>query len=372
MIARAKSRSPARRGLTVVELVIAVGLLALLMLSVFGVMRGFIDVWNKSEVRRARVEEASAVAELLASDLMQLDGGPRGDLLAEWVAFDTNGDSATDAFWPRLILVRHASVADLARVQLRSGEATPDQGLIEVAWVLVPAFKGSSEPDRRSEGLVLRGERIVPPRAAPGAVALPGAPLSYFDEKFFAANGQPVPGALDEVSSGILWFGLQFATQTTSLEGGWKLGDRLAHAATSWDAWRKQRPDAGLHVWNEPGAGMPKAKSRALLPRRVRLELEFERPREAQRRTRLSETLPMEGNTMLVEDPERLPKSVGAFVKLDGEWLRIAGANGRTISVQRAMRGTRAANHERGSRLHFGETYVREIPIRLSQEDWDL
>jgi len=187
-----------------------------------------------------------------------------------------------------------------------------------------------------------------------------------------AANGQPVPGTLDEVTSGILWFGLQFATQTTSLEGGWKLGDRLANAASSWDAWRKQRPDAGLHVWNEPGAGMPKAKSRALLPRRIRLELEFERPREAQRRTRLSEILPLEGNTMLVEDPDRLPKSSGAFVKLDGEWLRLGGNSGRTVSVQRGMRGTQAANHERGTRLHFGESYVREIPIRLSQEDWDL
>jgi hypothetical protein len=355
--------------LTVIELVIAMGLLALLRVSVFGVMRGFIDVWNKSEVRRARVEESSSVAELLANDLVQLDGGPRGDLVAQWVAFDTDGDGATDSFWPRLLMVRHASEAELSRVKSRSSEPTPDQGLLEVAWVVVPAFKGKTEVDRRSEGLVLRGERIVPPQQAQ---ELPGADLSYFDKRFFAQSGMPVPGALDELTSGILWFGLEFATQTTILNDGWKLGDRLANSASSWDAWRKARPDVALHAWNEAGAGMPKAKQRALLPRRVRLELEFERPREALRRTRLSEVLLMEGTTMLVDDPQRLPQTANAFVKLDGEWLRIGSSNGRTVSVQRGMRGTKASNHQIGARVHYGETYVREIPIRLSQEDWDL
>ena len=71
-----------KRGLTVIELVIAVGLLAVLMISVFAVMRGFIGVWDKSESRRARIEECSAVGELFARDLAQMDGGGRGDLVA--------------------------------------------------------------------------------------------------------------------------------------------------------------------------------------------------------------------------------------------------------------------------------------------------
>jgi hypothetical protein len=117
---------------------------------------------------------------------------------------------------------------------------------------------------------------------------------------------------------------------------------------------------------------MPKAKKRALLPRRVKLELELERPKDAQRRTRLSEVLELGANTMRVDDETRLPITPGAFVKIDGEWLKLGSVNGRTVGVQRGMRGSRAANHDRGARSHFGETYVREIPIRLSQEDWDL
>lgn len=367
-----RSRS-LNRGLTVIELVIAVALLALLMISVFGVIRGFIGVWDKSESRRMRVEESSAVGELLAKDLVAMDGGGRGDLVAEWIPYDTDDDGAADALWPRLRFVRHASVAELARLQARSKEKLPDQGLLEVAWCVVPAYKGKKEVDHRSEGLLLRGERIATPRDEVNPLPAAAREVSYFDPRFFSRNGEPTPGALNEVTGGVLWFGLEFATQTTTLRDGWHLGHQLSDACTSWDAWRKQRPNALVHVWNEPGAGMPKAKKRALLPRRVKIELEFERPKEAQRRTRLSELLAVGVNTMRVDDDQRLPTTSGAFVKIDGEWLKIGGsATGRSVGVQRAMRGTRAANHERGALIHFGEMYFREVPIHLSQEDWDL
>lgn len=360
----------ARAGLTLVELVVAVGLLALLMASVFGVLRSFLDVWDKSELRRARVEEASAIGELFASDLVQADPGKRGDFLAEWVPFDTDGDGARDAWWPRLRWVRHASPAEIARLQARSAEPELGQGLLEVAWAVVPAYKGKDAGDRRSEGLLLRGERIVLASDRPSTPD--GRSESYFDPRFFGRGGEPPAGALNEVSGGLLWFGMQFATQTTRLEEGWQVGARIQDATTSWDAWSKARPDAKLHVWNEAGAGMPKAKSRALLPRRVLLELEFEREREALRRTRLAELLTLEATTMVVEDPTRLPTSPGAFVKLDGEWLRLGVVTGRNVAVQRAMRGTTAANHDRGARVHFGETYRKDVPIRLAQEDWGL
>ena len=372
ILARDRRSRAAKRGLTIIELVVAVGLLALLMASVFAVMRGFIGVWDKSESRRARVEESSAIGELLARDLAAVDGGGRGDFLAEWVLFDTNADDAVDTLWPRLRFVRHASAAELARLQARSTEKLPDQGLLEIVWVVVPAYKGKKEIDRWSEGLLLRGEHIAQARDEANAVPSANRDLSFFDTRFFSKSGEPTPGVLNEVTGGLLWFGFEFATQTTSLGEGWHLGDQLSDAATSWDAWRKARPNATVHTWNEPGAGMPKAKKRALLPRRVRLELEFERPREAQRRTRLAEVLPLGANTMLVDDEKRLPTTAGAFVKIDGEWMKLSSVTGRSVGVQRGMRGTRAANHERGARVHFGETYLREIPIRLSQEDWDL
>jgi hypothetical protein len=166
--------------------------------------------------------------------------------------------------------------------------------------------------------------------------------------------------------------GVQFATQTTILHDGWKLGDRLEHAATSWDGWNKNRPDAKRHYWNEPGAGMPRAKERVLLPRAVRLELEFERPRDVKRRTRIAEALAATDQSARVEDVERLPKTLPAFVRIDAEWMRLTGVSGNDIAIERAQRGTQAVAHPAQAMLHFGETFVREVPIGVAQEDWNL
>ena len=106
-----------RRGLTLVELVLSAGLLAILLAAVFQLVRQFMGVWEKSEVRRMQVEEATGVSELLAADLVALEPGPRGDLLAEWVFFDHDLNGTAETKWPRVRMVRHASPAELARLQ---------------------------------------------------------------------------------------------------------------------------------------------------------------------------------------------------------------------------------------------------------------
>ena len=80
-----------RRGMTLVELVVAAGLLSILLVALLALMDDFLALWEKGEVRRATVEESAGVVELLATDLAGLEPGPRGDLLAEWAFFDTDG-----------------------------------------------------------------------------------------------------------------------------------------------------------------------------------------------------------------------------------------------------------------------------------------
>jgi pilin/secretion family protein with methylation motif len=351
------------RGLTLVELVVAMGLFALLMIAVFDLLRSFLSLWDKNENRRALVEESSGVTELLASDLCALEPGPRGDLLAEWVFFDTDADGVSEALWPRLRFVRHATPAELARLQARvpPERRVEGEGLIEVCWCVVPAYRGKQEPDRRAEGLILRGERIVG-----------SDERSFFEESFFGRSGDPTPGALGEVSGGLLWLGLQFATQTSDLRNGWRLGAELDHTGASWDGWNRKRPDATRHAFNEPGAGMPKARERVILPRRIRAEVEFERPVDVKRRTRLSRLVAPEDSALDVDDADRLPEREGAFLRVDSEWMQITSILGRSATVKRAQRGTQAVAHERGAMLHWGEIFVREIPIRVEQEDWNL
>jgi hypothetical protein len=340
------------------------GLLALLMVSVFDLMRSFLSLWDRSETRRALVEQASGVAELMARDLAALENGSRGDLIGEWAFFDADGDGTGETMWPRLRLVRHASPGELARLQAGREVRREDEGLIEVCWQVIPAQRGKAQADLRAEGLILRGERVIDRRATEA--------VSFFDERFFGSGGVAPPGVLEEVSGDLLWMGLSFATQTSLISESWSLGDGLADVATSWDAWNKGRPDATRHGWNEPGAGMPSSRGRALLPRRVRLELELERERDRKRRTRLASAVSVADTSLSVADGDRLPQVIGAFIKIEAEWMRITSLSPARVGVVRGERGTRAGGHEQGALIHHGETFVREVPIRGYQDDWDL
>jgi type II secretory pathway pseudopilin PulG len=360
-----------RRGLTLVELILALGLFAFLMLAVFQILDRSLSLWRRAETRRALLAQAASLSDLLARDLASLDAGSRGDLLAEWGAFDTVGDGADDAKWPRLRFVRQASAADVLRLPADAAPAEPRSdgvtavpraraGLTEVVWLVVPA--SLTDRDARAEGSIWRGERRIADSST----------KSLFAPDFFGRSNRPPAGATEEVGGGILWLGVLFATQTSLVHEEWKLGPDLDCVATSWDAWNRGRPDPDGHAWNEPGAGMPKARGRPLLPRRIRFEMELERPVDRLRRTRLSDAVEIGESAILVDDPTRVPREEGACVLVDGEWMRVLSVAGSSVSVKRGVRGTKAASHAPGALLHYGLRLVREIPVATYREDWNL
>lgn len=347
-----------RRGLTLIELVIATGLLSVLMLAVFTLLDGSLSLWKRAELRRSITEQGSAVMDLLAGDLRALEPGELGDVVVDWVRFDTNGDGVGDRGWPRLRMVRQASVAELAQ-HATGGETPLGPALVEVCWSVTPS---AGDADAKMEGVLWRGERLLTDRAS----------LSFFDPGFFGRDHRAPPGALDEVTGGILWLQPLLATQTSIVYDGWKIGRDLDDAATSWDAWEHGRPDSTTIAWNEPGAGMPKAGARPLLPRRVRLELELERPIDRRSRTRTTSAMEANDLTFGVDDPERLPLGGERYVLIDGEWMRITGVSGRRVTVQRGQRDSLARPHEAGRMVHWGLGMVREVPVDLYREDWNL
>jgi hypothetical protein len=234
-----------------------------------------------------------------------------------------------------------------------------ERGLVEVAWALLPG--PGTNPDERALGTLVRGERRVGDEDT----------LSLFDARFFGAGGKPAPGSLFEVTGGVLWFELSFATQTTLLRDGWELGPELAHASASWDAWNKDRPDREASAFNVRPAGMPQAKDVPLLPRRVRIALELERPRDLRHRTRLVQAVNVQDATLVVRDGRKLPQA-GAMVLVDEEWMRVLAVNGDKVTVERGRRGTRATTHAAEGLVHHGWSLVREVPIDMTREDWDL
>lgn len=369
----------ARRGVTLVELVLAVGLFSMLAVAVLALFDSSITIWNKTETRRDLVEAGSAVGELFARDVGTLEVGPRGDLLLEWLPLDADGDGVNGAVYPRVRLVRRVSEAEVERLVARF-EPPPDeqrtsstlagavepyrgQGLLEVVWVLHPQPSGPSV-DEAVEGpelVLMRGERLL------------GDPetLSFFDERAFDDGGRALPGMLEEVTGGVLWFGVGCAATTTLLDRGWDFGTGVSQAARSWDARGADRPDPADHLWNEPHPWSPRSTERPLYPRRVRLELEIERSSDRKRRTRLVDGVDSAANVLRVRDPSRLPRE-GEHVLVGEEWMEVRDVTGSLVTVTRGARGTTPAAHPEGARLAFGQRLLREIPLSVAREEWGL
>jgi hypothetical protein len=367
--------------LTLVELLLAVAIFAFLAVAVFQLLERSLSLWRRAETRRTLLAQGSTVSDLLAEDLSGLESGPRGDLLAEWVMFDADGDGVAETKWPRLRFVRQASAAEVARLQ-REARATADdasaappangasgdrpppvragEGLAEVVWLVVPA--SLTDPNARAEGVVWRGERLVTDAST----------KSFFAPDFFGRSNRPPAGAVDEVGGGLLWLGMLFATQTSNVHDGWKIGPDLDCAATSWDAWARGRPESDMHPWNTPGAGMPRVRSRPLLPRRVRFEIELERESDRVRRTTLVAPIESQDAGLVVDDGEKIPKEEGSYVLIDAEWMLVVSSDGRNVSVKRGERGTKTAEHKRGAMVHYGQRIVRDVPVLTYRDEWNL
>jgi prepilin-type N-terminal cleavage/methylation domain-containing protein len=366
-------RGAPRSGLTMIELLCALAILAVLMLLVFQLVDRTLDVWRKSETRRSLLEQAAGVADLFAHDLRGLENGAQGDLLLEWARFDTDGDGVAESKWPRLRLVRQASAAEVARLteelQRASGPgaATPaadvrvlraTPGLVEVLWLVAPA--SLVDPDARAEGLLWRGERLVDDPSS----------KSFFAADFLGSSGRPPAGATEELAGGLLWMQVLLAAQTSVVHEQWRLGSEPADATAAWDAWGRERPDAAAVGWNQQHPGIVLARGRPALPRRVRLELEFERAQDRTRRTRLADLVEPTDVRLRVDDGLRLPEP-GAFVLVEAEWMQLVSVDGDSAAVTRGARGTTPRTHTPGALIHWGAALTRELVVLTAREDWN-
>lgn len=368
---RAK-RHGARAGLTMIELLCALGILAMLMVLVFQLIDRTLSVWRRSETRNSVLGQAASVAGLFAQDLRSPENGAQGDLLLEWARFDTDGDGVAESKWPRLRLVRQASSAEVARLsdarlrasgkpvtgetEQRTLRASP--GLIEVVWLVAPA--SLVDPDARVEGVLWRGERLVDDAST----------QSFFAPDFLGSSGRPPAGATEELTGGILWMQVLCAAQTSVVNERWHIGHEPADAAAAWDAWGRERPDATQVPWNEKHPGCTPVRGRPALPRRVRLELEVERPIDRLRRTRLAQLADIADGRLVLDDGARMPEP-GSFVLVDAEWMELGAVDGETAAVKRGARGTAPRSHAPGALVHWGSALTREVVVTTCREDWN-
>ncbi|MEM9378841.1 MAG: hypothetical protein AAGB93_02750 [Planctomycetota bacterium] len=406
MRARADGR---RAGVTLVELILATGLAALVVSATVSIVNSTLELWTRGETLRQARETGTAVLSLVGRDLRQLHGGEEGDLVVDWELFDVERDGEVERHWPRLRFVRDASPREVARIERRrlayearaerdrrraaqgddaeefdealseeelraargvtldevalgmlGAEDVAATGLVEVLYAVVP------EADRGPErylGVLYRSERVDEPDSAP---VLLGSDA-------FDRSGLPDLTLAREVARGVLWMRPLLATQTTMLgERGWTTGEGVAAAATSWDAWRRGRPDLDVTEWNEPSPGMPRRGARPLLPRRVLIELEIQRPQDRERAPRLLETTDEGTTSLLVTSGASLVRRVGTHVLVGGEWLRVTAVRGDRITVRRGQRGTARRTLKEDALVLFGESVVIDVPVPLHEDDWRL
>ena len=404
-----------RRGVTLAELILATGLAAIVMVSLVSVTDNAVRLWTRGEASRDAREVSSAVLGELTRDLRQLHPSSEGDLVIDWEPFDVERDGTNERLWPRLRFVRDASTAELASVQRRqlaelarearrraaeggdrraqeAPEALTEQellaaagltreelalggggvrdvdgsGLVEVLYAVVP--EGRSGPDRHT-GVLLRQERV---HSA-------GEPRVLTGDGAFDSAGYPAAGPARELARGILWMRPLMATQTTIIDpgvnaeqGGWRVSEGLRTAATSWDAWRRGRPDVELSEWNEPAPGMPAAGPRPALPRRIRLELETQSRRDRERAPRLLETIDEAQGSFSVTSGARLSRATGQHVLVGGEWMILRSVTRDTATVRRGVRGTPGRSIAEGTPIYFGRTSVIELEVPVHDDDWRL
>lgn len=379
---RTHENANSRSGLTLIELVLASALFAFMMVAVFQLVESSLSMWRRGEARRSVLEQTTSVAEVLARDLRTLEGGQSGDLVIEWASFDADKDGKVDSVRPRLRLVRQVTASERALIyeltavarsealaaqgiqvearDLEKPELNSGHALAEVVWVFAPV--GSKDSDESAEVVVYRGERLIEDATTP----------SFFANDFLSNDGHVPTGVLEEVSSGLLWIDVLSAAQTSLVKDGWKRGENQADSSPSWDAWRRERPDAELHDWNKEHRGMPVVGDVPAFPRRVRFEFEFERERDRRFRARTGEVIGVSDSSFKVDLPERVPRGADTWILIDQEWMLVRSVHGDIVTVQRGERGSAAVAHAEDALIHYGIRMIREVPIPVHREDWNL
>ncbi|MEO0660141.1 MAG: hypothetical protein AAFZ87_01260 [Planctomycetota bacterium] len=394
-----------RAGVTLIELIFATTLAVIVLGAVLTVTQSALRLWTRAETVRDAREVATVGLGAIAADLRQLHPSAEGDLLVDWQPFDLERDGATERVWPRIRLVREVSGAERDAIERRAaagrardmrgsgrlpnGEPMPEeldeeellmaqgvtasqasQGLLgldrdvwggalaEVLYAVVPE---GSEGSNRHTGVLVRAERLH----------VPGTPLRFFGDGAFLRSGVPaLELGAEELVSGVLWLEPLLATQTTDLVDGWRVRAGAETAATSWDAWRRARPDADVAGRNEPAPGMAPAGPRPLLPRSVRLSIEVVRPADRKRAPRLVDGAEAEATSLSVSSTKWLKGAVGRHVLVGGEWMLVRALSGDRVSVQRGRRDTRAAFHAADTRVLLGQRAVLDVPIALHDDEW--
>ncbi|MSR74902.1 MAG: type II secretion system protein [Planctomycetes bacterium] len=361
-----------RAGFTVLELLVAMGLLAALGAFVMQLVGSSFDMYRRGDKRGDLYANAQHILEVLEADLVAVHPGPDGRFLLEAEALKGAGGG----FLLRIVRsIPHGESEHpvLRKAGTRTGgtarfdgsdpgpgvreDIAPPSGLMEVAWALLPDAIDEAHP-----GILTLYRGVSAPAFAAGGLFDP-AQEGNRDEAWVRAQLKPV--ATDILGLWLLCMGQNSASWEEQLviEGRGTAQTALLH----WDSTRGIMPPS---VFPLARAGSLTVPEDDIYPRAVRLVLQVarrDRPdawlrstmREDQQVAALSTTrdLPDE------DEPDQC-------IKLGTEWMELGSRSSGDVAVRRAVRRSRAGSLGPGTAVYSGRTFRKTVAIPGRRSFW--
>lgn len=356
-----------RRGFTLIELMVSIGILLVLGVMIITFLRGALSMTRTGTARGAQYETAQTVLRVAEDDLSQVLGlpahpdGPTEDL-AFLLMLDPFGRQviAITRAWgeEQSTLAGYDSGrgsaeqgydADFSGRNVRSA-IRPSHGNLEVVYLLEPTPDGTK---------LYRAERSPPgvggliDKVSLWCVNVTGdsAPMAEMQnpDAPYALDGRPLWDNFEMVADNVLGFSIEC----------WDDWDRT----TTWD----QGPGGPVTTWS---ITQRLIDGKYALPRAIRLSLIVAAEEPLRAESVLTGDIGAGDTGVYVEESDRFPdsRSPNAYLRIDGELIAYGSRAGRTFgSCVRGALGTQPMKHTSGARVMAGELFQRVIQLPVTR-----
>lgn len=288
------------RGMTLVEVVLALGLFVMLGLFVSGVVRSVLGIWQTSERQGRGDLEYLAALERLQSDLAALHTGPRGWLSLDSWELRSGRENEEPWLAPRLRFLARGSGLRAVDPEGRSA--------VEVMWTLVP--------EDNSGQRISRLVRMTQPANSADSLA---------SDRYAAAMAKT--GAVMPILDGIGWFELNAIER-----------------------------DGRLHDFADVAPETP-----VDFPRSISFSIDRIEGLARTKPPQLDADLSSGPGRCQLRGPQ--PLGVVDTVLIEGEWVELKGSFPRMTITQRGVRGTAPISHSRDSGVLFFRRFGTKINL---------
>ncbi len=374
-------RTTSTRGFTLIELMTAIAIFAVLAGMLFQIVKGGLDVWRMGEGNRQALEKGTALLDEIARDLRMIRAdNPLGAtdppirLLADYGLFDMNQDDVEETLLQRLRFVRSCPEERFDDTIRRAGDAVGGQGVtsdvgVRSSFVGAPgglaeiAYGSVRVPGKDQDTSLLTLYRMFQTPV--------GGETSLFRSTWFEQPAKLLDAAVP-LADNVLFLGFELWSRDT------RSFDEAPNTATGplnvWDSTRATLLDEIGHnrfLLAKDESSLAHTHD-DVFPRRIRATLVLERDQDEAYVPHLLEPVPASATMLRLDSVRSIDaKSPYPFVKVDGEWMKWKRIVENQLVVERGQRGTAALGHAAGARVHVGETFQRTIDIPVYREDWN-